>query len=118
MSENASAAAHEIHVSNGLYLIIGAFLVILTAMEITVSYVQALQPVLVPVLIVLAIAKFILIAAFFMHLRYEQWLVNTMFLFPLAIAAGVFLSLLGLFIYLQHHLALVAPLSSYGTMVH
>src|SRR5690349_2724208 len=73
----------EVHISNTLYLIVGAFLVILTAMEVTVSYVHALRPVMTPVLIVLAIAKFSLIAMFFMHLRYERWELNTAFLFPL-----------------------------------
>ena len=51
-------------------------------MEITVSYLHALRPVMVPILIVLAIAKFALIAMFFMHLRYEKWAVNVEFLFP------------------------------------
>jgi caa(3)-type oxidase subunit IV len=95
----------EIHISGTLYLIVGAFLILLTAMEVTVSYVHALRPVMVPLLIVLAIAKFSLIAMFFMHLRYEKWALNTMFLFPLTIAIAVFLSLFGLFVYLLHHLA-------------
>jgi cytochrome c oxidase subunit IV len=75
-------------------------------MEVTVSYVQALRPVMTPLLIVLAIAKFSLIAMFFMHLRYEKWALNTAFLFPLVIAIAVFFSLFGLFNYLLHHLAL------------
>jgi cytochrome c oxidase subunit IV len=58
---------------------------------------------MVPILVILAMAKFALIAMFFMHLRYEKWAVNTMFLFPLTIALGVFLSLMGLFLFLSHH---------------
>jgi len=93
----------QAHISNAVYLIVGGFLVVLTAMEITVSYVHALRPVLVPILVVLAIAKFALIALFFMHLRYEKWLLNATFGFPLMFAMGVFLALMGLFLYLSHH---------------
>src|SRR5579872_1708247 len=103
MSDDTYIEKEEAHVSNTVYLIVGGFLIVLTAMEITVSYLHALRPVLVPILVVLAIAKFALIAMFFMHLRYEKWIVNTMFLFPLTIAGGVFLSLMGLFLYLSRH---------------
>lgn len=99
-----------IHVGNSVYLIVGAFLIVLTAMEITVAYIHALRPVLVPVLLILAAAKFALIAMFFMHLKYEKWVLNTMFLFPLTIAAGAFFALFGLFAYLNHHLAFGPPM--------
>ena len=92
------------HISNTLYLIVGGFLIVLTAMEITVSYIHALRPVMVPILVVLAIAKFALIAMFFMHLRYEKWALNTMFVFPLTMAMGVFIAFLGLFLYLSRHM--------------
>jgi hypothetical protein len=39
-----------------------------------------------------------------MHLRYEKWVVNTMFVFPLTIALGVFIAMMGLFLYLSRHL--------------
>ena len=107
MSDNPSVDKSHPQISNTVYLIVGAFLIVLTAMEITVSYVHALRPVMVPILVVLAIAKFALIALFFMHLRYEKWTLNLTFGFPLMMATGVFLSLLGLFLYLSRHL--VAP---------
>ncbi len=107
MSEGNS---ESVHVGSSVYLIVGAFLIVLTGMEITVAYVHALRPVLVPVLMILAIAKFALIAMFFMHLKYEKWVLNTMFLFPLAIAIGAFFALIGLFAYLGHHLAFGPPL--------
>jgi cytochrome c oxidase subunit 4 len=87
------------------YLIIAAFLVVLTAMEITVFYVPALHPVLVPVLLVLAVAKFALVVMFYMHLKYDHWLLSVVFLFPLLIAAVIIAALLGLFAYLGHHMA-------------
>ncbi len=90
MSDDTYIEKEQAHVSNTVYLIVGGFLVVLTAMEITVSYVHALRPVMVPILVVLAIAKFALIAMFFMHLRYEKWAVNTAFVFPLDHRAGSF----------------------------
>jgi caa(3)-type oxidase subunit IV len=105
MNGDTDLVKEEPHISNSVYLIVGGFLLVLTAMEITVSYVHALRPVMVPLLIVLAIAKFALIALFFMHLRYEKLELNVMFGFPLTIALIVFLALMGLFLYLSRHLA-------------
>jgi caa(3)-type oxidase subunit IV len=104
MSDDTYVEEPRPHISNSVYLIVGGFLIVLAAMEITVSYIHALRPVMVPILVVLAIAKFALIAMFFMHLRYEKWVVNTMFVFPLTIALGVFIAMMGLFIYLSRHL--------------
>jgi caa(3)-type oxidase subunit IV len=105
MNGDNEIAKDEHHISNSVYLIVGGFLIVLTAMEITVSYIHALRPVMVPLLIVLAIAKFALIALFFMHLRYEKLELNIMFGFPLTIALGAFLALMGLFLHLSRHLA-------------
>jgi caa(3)-type oxidase subunit IV len=104
MSNGTHLEQEHAHISNSVYLIVGGFLIVLTAMEITVAYIHALRPVMVPILVILAIAKFALIAMFFMHLRYEKWALNTMFVFPLTIALGVFLSLMGLFLFLSHHM--------------
>lgn len=98
-----AAAAH--HPGVGIYVIVAAFLVVLTGMEITVFYVPALKAVIVPVLIILAAAKFALIVMFFMHLKYNSWTLSWIFIFPLTIAALLAASLLMLFAYLSHHLA-------------
>jgi cytochrome c oxidase subunit IV len=96
-------AAH--HPGIGIYLIVAVFLVVLTGMEITVFYVPALKMVIVPVLLILAAAKFALIAMFFMHLKYDSWTLSGIFIFPLMIAALLATALLMLFAYLSHHLA-------------
>jgi cytochrome c oxidase subunit 4 len=83
---------------------VAAFLCVLTAMEITVFYVPALKSVIVPVLLVLAAAKFALIAMFFMHLKYDSWALSAYFLFPLFIAFLLLSALLMLFAYLAHHM--------------
>src|SRR5258708_29962323 len=96
----AAAEAHESevgHPGTATYLIIAAFLLVLTAMEVTVFYVHALRPVLVPVLVVLAGAKFALVAMFYMHLKYDGWLLSGVFIFSLLVATVLLLSLMGLF---------------------
>jgi cytochrome c oxidase subunit IV len=74
-------------------------------MEITVFYVHPLRPVLVPVLLVLAAAKFALVAMFYMHLKYDGWLLSAVFMFPLLIAMIVIGALILLFAYLSNHMA-------------
>jgi caa(3)-type oxidase subunit IV len=54
------------------YVVIAAFLLVLTVMEVAVFYIPALARVLVPMLIVLALAKFALVAMFYMHLRFDH----------------------------------------------
>ena len=112
MSEAAVEAhesrAHETEVRHpgaATYLIIAAFLIVLTVMEITVFYVHPLRPVLVPVLLVLAAAKFALVAMFYMHLKYDGWLLSAVFMFPLLIAMIVIAALIMLFAYLSYHMA-------------
>jgi caa(3)-type oxidase subunit IV len=111
-----SEAAVEAHESQGhetevrhpgasTYLIIAAFLIVLTVMEITVFYVHPLRPVLVPVLLVLAAAKFALVAMFYMHLKYDGWLLSAIFMFPLLAAMILLAALIMLFTYLSHHMA-------------
>ena len=98
-------SAQARHPGPTLYLIIAVFLVVLTAMEITVFYVHALRPVLVPVLIVLGAAKFALVTMFYMHLKYDGWLLTGVFVFPLMMATVLLVSLILLFAYLSNHMA-------------
>src|SRR5262249_18862190 len=79
------------------YLVIAAFLLLLTAMEVAVFYIHALAGVLVPLLIFLALAKFALVAMFYMHLRFDHVWFTYLFVAPLVIATGLLIALLWLF---------------------
>jgi len=85
------------HPGIATYVIVAAFLTVLTAMEVTVSYVHALRPVMVPVLLVLAAAKFALVVMFYMHLKFDRRAYGAVFLSELFFAAAVVFSLLMLF---------------------
>ncbi|HVB79468.1 MAG TPA: cytochrome C oxidase subunit IV family protein [Candidatus Binataceae bacterium] len=115
MSENVAAAGHEHfeagehhagHPGPALYAIIAVALVILTLMELTVYYVAFLQPLLVPILILLAIAKFLLVGGFYMHLYYDQKIFSIFFIFPIILACFIGAALLMIFSALQGRLAL------------
>src|SRR5712692_9488562 len=98
--------AEEHHPQAATYIVIAIILTILTAFEIGVFYAPFLQVVLVPLLIILAILKFILVAAFYMHLHFDNRVFSALFLFPLGLAALIVLSLMLLFFYLSEHPAL------------
>jgi cytochrome c oxidase subunit 4 len=79
------------------YAVIAVFLLLLTAMEVAAFYIPALAGVLAPVLILLAIAKFALVAMFYMHLRFDHPGFTYLFVGPLVIATGLVVALLWLF---------------------
>ena len=115
MSENVAAAGHghvavgeheSGHPGPGLYAIIAVALVILTLMELAVYYVSFLQPLLVPILILLAIAKFLLVGGFYMHLYYDQKIFTVFFVFPLILACFIGAALLMIFSALEGRLTL------------
>jgi cytochrome c oxidase subunit 4 len=81
------------HPSTGVYLIVAGFLTLLTAMEVTVFYLRALRPVLVPVLLLLSAAKFALVVMFYMHLKFDRWVYGAVFVTQLFFAAVVIISL-------------------------
>jgi cytochrome c oxidase subunit 4 len=85
------------HPGTSTYVIVAAFLTVLTAMEVTVFYVRALKPVLLPVLLLLSAAKFSLVVMFYMHLKFDRWGYGAVFLVQLFFAAAVIVSLSLLF---------------------
>jgi cytochrome c oxidase subunit 4 len=98
------AGDHE-HPQASVYILVAVVLIVLTAMEIGVFYAPFLQVVLVPLLVILAILKFILVAMFYMHLKYDNLTFSVLFVFPLLLAALIVTSLMLLFVYLGRHSA-------------
>jgi len=94
-AEGHGAAAHP-QAGPRTYLVIAAFLLLLTVMEVAVFYIPALARVLVPVLVFLAMAKFALVAMFYMHLRFDHVWFSYLFVGPLVVAILLVISLLWL----------------------
>lgn len=72
---------HRAHPTPRMYWLIALFLAVVTAIEITVPSISALDPVKVPLLWGLAGVKFFTVVGFFMHLRYDKKLYRTLFMF-------------------------------------
>lgn len=85
---------HAGHTSDTLYIQIAIGLAVLTAMEVAWPYVIDDGPVLMwPLLIVMAI-KFVIIAAFFMHLKFDSKVLTRVFYTGLFLAVGVYVAAL------------------------
>jgi cytochrome c oxidase subunit 4 len=72
------------------YVGIAIVLAILTAIEVAISYIDSLRSILVWVLLALAVAKFQLVAAWFMHLRFDNSIFRRLFITGIVTALLVF----------------------------
>jgi len=90
MSAHASTAtASPQHASVRTYIRIALVLTLITALEVGVIYIRLLTPIVVPLLLAMAAAKFALVAMYFMHLRYDPRPVSAVFVGPLLLATGL-----------------------------
>jgi len=85
------------HPTAGVYVRIATILCVLTAVEVAVFYIPAMKTWLVPTLITLSAVKFALVAAFYMHLKFDHKAFTWLFCFPMAIAAAIIVALMLLF---------------------
>lgn len=104
MSEGTAAQGDstghaEAHATNRTYIGVAAVLAVLTALEVMVFYLPALASVLIPILIVLMLAKFVLVVMFFMHLKYDSPLLTGLFTGPLLVSTAVVLAMMALYGY-------------------
>jgi cytochrome c oxidase subunit IV len=95
-AETGASAAHA-GAGPRTYLVVAAFLLAITVMEVWIFYVPALASVLVPVLLILSTLKFSLVAMFYMHLRFDHAWFSYVFVAPLIIVIGLAVALLWLF---------------------
>jgi cytochrome c oxidase subunit 4 len=84
------------HASVTTYVRVAVVLSIITALEVGVIYIRQLTPILVPLLLVMSAAKFLLVVLFFMHLRYDSRVLTTLFAGPLVIATALAVALMTL----------------------
>ena len=86
MSEN-----HMDHPTPKKYVQIAIVLGILTAIEIALYYTEDIVGVFTdPILIILAVGKFIIVVGWFMHLRFENKMVNRFFTGGMILALVLF----------------------------
>lgn len=87
---DAHSGEHE-HAGDLLYIKVAVGLAVLTGMEVAWPYIVDDGPILMfPLLIVMAI-KFVIIAAFFMHLKFDSKILSRVFYSGLGLAVGVYI---------------------------
>jgi len=89
--------AQHAHPGASEYLRIAAILTVITAIEVAVFYIPAMQQFLVPVLLVLSAIKFVLVVMFYMHLKFDHPTFTWLFVLGLTIAGAIIVSLMLLF---------------------
>jgi cytochrome c oxidase subunit 4 len=97
MSAHAPSAppAHE-HASVRTYIRVAVVLTLVTALEVGVTYIRLLTPIIVPLLLAMSAAKFALVVMYFMHLRYDPRPLSAVFVGPLLMATGLAIAVMTL----------------------
>ena len=94
---NTHEGAAHAHPGVKTYVLVAVVLAVITAVEVMVFYLEALAPVLVPILLTLSAAKFTLVVGFFMHLRFDARLFRALFVGPLVVSIAVMMAMFLLF---------------------
>jgi cytochrome c oxidase subunit IV len=92
MSDEPKVEAKKSH--RGTYILVFVALAVLTALEVTVTYLPIPR---IPVLIPLALIKASLVALFYMHLKFDKKVFSVVFIMGLLMGVGLILSLIALF---------------------
>jgi cytochrome c oxidase subunit IV len=100
MADKVTHAANEVehgHPGAKTYIVIAVILAIITAAEVAVFYVPALESVLAFLLLTMSAAKFILVVMFYMHLKFDSRVFSGVFLAPLSLALFMVIGIVLLF---------------------
>lgn len=62
------------------YWLIALILAVITGAEVSVTYVDALDAVVAPLLIAMSAAKFVIVVGYFMHLKFEERIYRNLFM--------------------------------------
>ena len=84
----------ETHSRKRLYLWVVFWLALLTAIEVGITYLSIAPTLLIVGLLVLAFVKALLVALFYMHLRYDHTILSIIGGFPFFLAVVMFLIIL------------------------
>ena len=93
--DHEAADTHEgpAHPSDKQYVMIGVILGVLTLIEVGLYYVD-IGSLNNATLLVLAVAKFIIVAMFFMHLKFDRPILRRLFVMGIVLAIAVYMAYL------------------------
>ena len=81
--------AHE-HPSESKYVKVAIFLGIVTALEVAVVYISALEDLMIPILGAMMFVKFVAVAGYFMHLKFDSKVFRRFFVLGILLAIAIF----------------------------
>ena len=87
------------HPKESEYVKIAVILAMITAAEVAVYYISSLKAIIVPVLLSMAFVKFVLVALWFMHLKFDSKTFRRFFVLGIVLALAVFGIVLWTFTY-------------------
>jgi cytochrome c oxidase subunit 4 len=97
MSEAQTSMDHHVvdphmadHPSPRKYVNVAIILAIVTAIEVAIYYVTALEDLLVPLLLFFAVIKFVMVGMYFMHLKFDSHTFRRFFVTGIVLALFVF----------------------------
>jgi cytochrome c oxidase subunit IV len=95
----AHGHAEHAHPTAWTYIKVGIILTLITVVEVWAYYIPEFvaSRAFVPALLIMSAAKFVIVVAFYMHLKYEHKLFRALFTGPLLIAFVTIVALLILF---------------------
>lgn len=95
----AQELAHDVHTHPTwkTYVVVGAILTFITAIEVAIFYIPAMHKVIVPTLLILSALKFFIVVLFYMHLKFDSKIFGRVFFAPLFLATLVVLGMIILF---------------------
>ena len=107
VAEEHAEDVHTGHPTPLTYFKVAITLSAITALEFGIFYVEWIGHAIIPILTLLSAAKFMLVAMYYMHLKYDKTAISMfgreipifslMFVAGLVLAAGVVFALMGLF---------------------
>jgi cytochrome c oxidase subunit IV len=98
VSDDDPHVVHEkAHPRDSEYIKIAVILALITAAEVATYYFDFTTGILLALLIPMMVAKFALVAMFFMHLRYDSKVFTSAFVFGIGLAVGVYIVALATF---------------------
>lgn len=97
MSHQPQAASEHAHPGAAVYVKLAVILAIITLVEVATYYIEAFEPVLIPVLIILSIIKFALVVMYYMHLKFDSRLLTAIFSVGLFAGVSIVLAMIALY---------------------
>jgi len=88
--------AHEEHITEKKYWVIALILAVITAVEVALSYID-LGNAVAPMLLIGMVAKFFIVASYFMHLKFDSRAARRLFISGLSLALFCYLILFMMF---------------------